>query len=371
MNSQSAERLKRPMVKPALALLLSKAWGRAWDSLFAHRLVVYICVLLAASVGAYGYWVRTHTIFACQADGYSAERYLAYCNGANYAEYEHGAFYFNMEPFVEDSVRNADVLFLGNSRLQVAFSTAPTAQWFSANSARYYLLGFSYYENAFFEGLLLSRIHPRARVYIINVNDFFDNSETVPVQTILHDSKAQDQYKLKKLWQDVHERVCGTFKALCGNKFVIFRSRVNGTYHTEGMAGSKPVPVSYDPVADQNAAGSSIAIAIDFLSRFTRGKCVILTIVPYVGTKIETAEAIARGVGLKLVTPRSLEGLHTADGFHLDQPSARRWSQAFFQVAGPEIRSCLDHRDTAEREGTNADFKFHADPVVRLTNRKE
>ena len=114
---------------------LPNAWSKAWEFLFAHRLMIYICVLLVASIGAYGYGIRTRTIFACQADGYSADRYVAYCNGANYADYEHGAFQFNLEPSVQDSVRNADVLFLGNSRTQVAFSTAPTEQWFSANSA--------------------------------------------------------------------------------------------------------------------------------------------------------------------------------------------------------------------------------------------
>jgi hypothetical protein len=360
MNSQSAERLRRPTLKTAFGWPFSKVWVQARDSLFAYRLTLYICVLLAASVGAYGYWVRTHTIFACQASGYSAERYLAYCNGANYAEYEHGAFYFNLEPFVQDSVRNADVLFLGNSRLQVAFSTVPTAQWFSTNSARYYLLGFSYFENALFEGKLLSRIHhPRAKVYIINLDDFFDNSETIPVHMILHDPKARDKYESKRFWQNIHERVCGTFVALCGHQFSTFRSRVTGAYQWEGASG-KMVPVSYDPVVDQNAAGNRIAVAIDFLSRFTEGKCVILTIVPYVGTKIRTAEAIARGVGLKLVTPGIVQGLHTFDGTHLDQPSARRWSQAFFQVAGPKIRSCLANRDAAGREGANADSGFAA-----------
>jgi hypothetical protein len=44
---------------------------------------------------------------------------------------------------------------------------------------------------------------------------------------------------------------------------------------------------------------------------------------------------------MKLVTPGNLKGLQTWDGYHLDQPSAERWSRAFFETAGPEIRSCL------------------------------
>ena len=32
---------------------------------------------------------QTRSIFGCQAPGYSADRYLAYCGGANYADFEH------------------------------------------------------------------------------------------------------------------------------------------------------------------------------------------------------------------------------------------------------------------------------------------
>jgi hypothetical protein len=309
-------------------------------------------MLLVASIGAWGYGIRARTIFACQADGYSADRYVASCNGANYGDYEHGAFQFNLEPSVQDSVRNADVLFLGNSRLQLAFSTVSTEQWFSANSARFYLMGFTYYENALFAGELLRRIHPHAKVYIINVDDFFEKSETAPVKMVLHDPDARNEYEAKRFWQRVHERICGAFTALCGNRFVIFRSRDTGAYYTEGSEGhAEAVPVSYDSVVDQNLANINIAAAVDFLSRFTQKECVILTMVPYVGTKIGTAEAIASGIGLKLVTPGIAQGLRTFDGYHLDQPSAQRWSQAFFQAVGPEIQSCLDSRKAADRQG--------------------
>lgn len=355
-NSQSAERLKRPVIKPVLDLPLSKAWARAWEGLFAHRFAIYICVILLASVGSYAHWVRANTIFACQANGYSPDRYLAYCNGANYADYEHGAFQFNLEPSVQRSVRNAQVLFLGNSHLQIAFSTAPTAQWFKAHSVSYYLMGFGYYENAIFEGQLLRRIRPRANVYVINVDKFFVRHDTIRAQkallhTILDDPNARQQYEAKRLWQHVHELVCKPFAWLCGHQYAIFRSRTTGVYYTKVPIGWHGGPVSYEPAADQQVADGRIAVARRFLSRFTRGKCVILTTVPTVGTEIGTAQAIARGVGLKLVTPGILPGLRTFDGSHLDPASARRWSQAFLKVAGPLIQLCLDKRETAERQG--------------------
>jgi len=351
INPQSAQ---QPNQSTVIATALGRvpfpnAWSKAWEGLFAHRLVAYVCVLLVASICAYAYGIRTHGIFACQANGYSADRYVANCNVSNYADYEYGAFQFNLEPGVEDAIRNANVLFLGNSRLQIAFSSVPTEQWFSANSDRYYLMGFGDFGNSLFEGGLLQRIRPNPEVYIIDVDRFFSQSETPEMKKVLHDPNARRDYEAKRLWQHVHERVCGSFAALCGHQLVFFRSRDTGAYYPEGPWGQKAAPVSYDAAVDQNVAKASIAIAIDFLSRFTRGKCVILTIVPTVDTPIGTAKAIASGVGLPLVTPGIMDGLRTRDGSHLDQPSAQRWAQAFFQVAGPEIRSCLDNRNAADR----------------------
>jgi hypothetical protein len=330
------------MLKTALGLpVRSKTWIKAWEGFFARRQTLYVCVILATSLIAGVYQFRTHTIFSCQATGYSVDRYLAYCHVTNYAEYEHGAFYFDLEPSAQNFARNANVLFLGNSRLQVAFSTVATADWFSAASALYYLLGFSYFENVVFAEELLRRIHPQARVYVINLDRFFERSESPPVKTILHDPGAGHRYEVKRLWQHLHEPICKSFAALCGSKFVIFRSRETGAYYTEGAFEWNSTPVSYDPAIDQGVVRRSTAVASDFLSHFAPGKCVILTMVPFVGTKIAEANAIATALGMKLVTPEIVEGLRTYDGYHLDQPSAQRWSQAFFKAAASELRSCL------------------------------
>ena len=108
------------------------------------------------------------------------------------------------------------------------------------------------------------------------------------------------------------------------------------------------IPVSYDEAVSQDEVDRETAAAIDFLKQFTQGKCVILTQVPTVGTKIGDANAVAAALGMKLITPEIADGLQTVDGSHLDGPSAERWSQAFFEAAGPEIRSCIDkHRAAA------------------------
>src|SRR6516165_8426474 len=128
----------------------SETWSKTRIRLTAIRPLMYIFVILLAVFAAFVYKFRTETIFACQATMYSSDRYIAYCNGTRYADYEHGALWFDLEPPSQTFARNADVLFLGNSHLQVGFSTAATADWFSKASLRYYLLGFTYYDNVVF-----------------------------------------------------------------------------------------------------------------------------------------------------------------------------------------------------------------------------
>jgi hypothetical protein len=327
----------------------AKTLAKPREGLLANQLALYIAVVLLAALASYAFWLKNRSIFACQAPGYSADRYLAYCGGGNYADFEHGAFFYDLEPPALDYARNADVLVLGNSTLQVALSNEATADWFKSASARYYLLAFSYNEDMVFTEQLLRRMNPHASVYIINVGDFFERRETAAANTILHDPDARNRYEWKRFAQWLHQPVCGAFPELCGRRFVIFRSRETGAYYRIAQQDEPVLPqnaVSYDPWVDPAVVKDSTALAIDFLKRYTKGKCIILTNVPYPGTRVGNAEAIAAGAGLPLVAP-NLDGLNTTDGYHLDRPSADRWSKAFLEAAGPEIRSCLEKKGAA------------------------
>jgi hypothetical protein len=322
---------------------MPKTLAKPREGLFANHWGLYIGVVLLVALASYAYWLKNRSIFACQAQGYSADRFLAYCGGGNYADFEDGAFYFNLEPAALEYARNADVLVLGNSRLQIALSNQVTADWFKQAQASYYLLGLSYNENMMFTQELLRRIKPRASVFIINVDDFFERRETVAAKTVLHDPNARNRYGAKRFWQSLHQPICGALPILCGQRYVIFRSRETGAYYR--LPHEEPVvpenAVSYDQTVDPAKVADSTALATEFLKNFAKGKCVILTHAPFPHTKMGNVEAIAAGVGLPLVAPQ-LDGLNTSDGYHLDRVSADRWAQAFYEAAGPEIRSCLE-----------------------------
>jgi len=194
----------------------------------AARSGVYILLLLAVVLGAGAYSLRKYGIFSCSASGYGSDAYLSYCTATSYGDYDHGAIWFGLEPAASAAAANAQVLFLGNSRTQFAFSSKATADWFSSHSESYYLLGFSHSENYTFEAPLLRKLRPKAKVYVINIDSFFEPSETGPGKTAMRDESARTRTEDKRQWQSLHKAICTTFKSLCGHEEAIFRSRSTG-----------------------------------------------------------------------------------------------------------------------------------------------
>jgi hypothetical protein len=315
------------------------------DGVLRARPTIYILIVLSTCILSYLYQLRTNGIFACQAGGYILDRFLTDCEVKNYGDYEHGAYWFDLEPEANASAANAEVLFLGNSRVQFAFSTSATSRWFSSASVSYYLLGFIGYENSIFARALLHKLKPSTGIYIINILDFFQSTETPWAKFVMHDDAARTTYEGKRLWQFVHKPVCGKLAAICGHALAIFRSRRTGAFHAVISQLNKfgERPVSYAPEIDQAEIDEAVAIGRVFLSELpAKGECVILTAVPTVGTKLAVANAIAVGLDKSLVVPQNIEGLQTFDGSHLNEESAERWSEAFFKMAGPQIQKCLE-----------------------------
>lgn len=314
----------------------------------------YILIVVAVLLAAWPFSFRKHSIFVCQAPGNGSDEYIVECETTAYGDYDYGAFWFGMEPKATNAAANAQVIFLGNSRMQFGFSTKATADWFSSLPATYYLLGFAYNGNYKFEGPLLRKLRPKAMAYVINLDLFFEQADAQPARVVMQDGGARSRYELKRRWQVIQEVVCASHRSICGNGRAFVRSRATGAFRlTGGQFTSQPV--WYDESVDQSMVNAYISSANEFLSNLSvRRDCVILTLVPTAdrssdksswglpgATSIGTAKAIAAGLGRNLIAPE-LTGLTTFDGSHLDPQSAERWSAAFSEAAGPSIRQCLD-----------------------------
>jgi len=311
--------------------------------------LLYALVILSAILCGFAYKLRTEGLLSCQADGYTSDRYLANCHAAGYGDYEHGAFWFDLEPLARKAAAQADAVFLGDSRLQFGLSTAAMRGRFEPKNT-YYLLGFTYGENVVFTQKLLRDMGVRAKLYVFDI-DFLSPNETVPAKELVSDRTAYFSAKLKSLSQSIHRPLCQTLSRLCGRRFAIFRSRHNGEYYVDAERSGavlKPAPVVYDHDVNTETIASYTASGAAFLSQLPVDRdCIIMTVVPTVRSNafvhtssIETAEVVARALGVKLVAP-TLDGLGTFDGSHLDPSSAERWSKALLEAADPQVRQCL------------------------------
>jgi hypothetical protein len=308
------------------------------------RPALYVAILVATILGATGYKLRHSGLFACEASGYSPDHYLAYCQATSYGDYDYGAFWYGLEPAGTAAAANADVLLLGDSRLEFGLSTDATRRWFSSHSLRYYLLGFAYNGNMAFARPLLARLQPKARLYVINVDRFFRDQPTPPAQAVMRDSSARARYDEKRLWQAPHRSLCKRLGSLCGDGAAFFRARSTGAWVRDGGEWSA-APVAYSDSVDRAQLDSEVVAGRRFLSALpVTQDCIVLTMIPKSGTALGNAEgtarAIAASLGLPLVAPR-LDSLSTFDGSHLDGASAERWSAAFFDAAAPLLQKCL------------------------------
>lgn len=305
---------------------------------------LYLTILVATILGATGYKIRHAGLFACEASGYSADHYLAYCQATSYGDYDYGAFWYGLEPAGTAAAANADVLFLGDSRLEFGLSSAATDRWFSSRSLRYYLLGFAYNGNMAFARPLLAKLQPKARLYVINVDRFFRDQPTPPAQAVMRDSSARPRYDEKRLWQAPHRSLCGRVGAICGNGAAFFRARSTGAWVRDGGEWTA-APVAYSDSVDRAQLDSEVVAGRRFISALpVKPECIVLTMIPKSGTALGNTEgtgrAIAASLGFPLVAPR-LDSLSTFDGSHLDRASAERWSAAFLDAAAPLLQKCL------------------------------
>lgn len=304
------------------------------------RPALYLVAIMLAALGAYAHSLSVSGIYACAATGYTADRYLGYCQAEHYGDYDHGAFWYGLEPGIARSLSHAQVVFLGNSRLQWGFSSPVTAAWFSRLSVPYYLLGFSFDETYQFEGPLLHKFNARPRVYVISLDAFFAPELSPPAQYVMNDQMAPVHYESEHIAQYFHRQICGRLPALCGNEYSVYRSAQTGTWFAT-PARFRREPVGADATIDQKKTSQQLVAARAFLASLPADKeCVILTIVPTVATHRDAAAALAAALDRPLVSPE-LPGLYTFDGSHLEPESAQRWAQAFFDAAGPRIRACI------------------------------
>ncbi|MEQ1776589.1 MAG: hypothetical protein ABL891_22625, partial [Burkholderiales bacterium] len=291
----------------------------------------------------------TGKIAGCRANHYSDDSYLAYCASKGYGDYEHGAFYFDMEPAARDALRRAAVVFLGNSIPQFAFSTTSTAEIFRTNGVRYYLLGFAYFETVDFAQMLARRLPLRPRVAVLNADKYFWSQKVSAPSAALQANllSTRFDYAEKAMWQSIHARICGSLLAnarFCGQTLSIFRSRGNGAWVGLSDWGLPSRPLAQSPSGhaitetenlQRAERASRLAAALQIPAH-----CLVITTIPNDETEKDAGMRLATLTGATYIAP-AIEKLATLDGIHLDALSAESWSRAFVRELLEKTAGCV------------------------------
>jgi hypothetical protein len=291
--------------------------------------------------------IMTFDNLACRTQPHGSDDFLAYCRSSRYADYEHGALYYGVEPAVRDRIRNAQVLILGDSQTQAAFSTKAVRTYFGKFGIRFFLLGFGYAERSTFSLAILKRWKPSPKVLVILVDPFFSDNLSEPAQEALDGRPAfLWRLALKFLFQRVHRVLCFSAPFVCSeSEPVIFRSARDGQWNWIGpYIAERAVPV--DETAQKwTIKPEEFERARDLGEMFLREvglnrRCVVLTGTPILSTWSEFAQKLAAALQTNSIF-LSIEGLSTVDGGHLNLESAERWSREFVEALTPILQTCI------------------------------
>jgi hypothetical protein len=317
-------------------------------SLVPWRPYVALFLLCAAfSILTIGVGQMTVDNLKCRSTGYDNGNFLAYCRSELYADYEHGALLYGLEPSAIYNIRRAEVLFVGNSKLQAGFSSRAMRDYFNSINVPFFILGFGYADESTFSEAVLKRWGVSPKVLVINADPFFSEYLSSAARDALEGRPAfLWRILLKSLFQRVHRGVCFVASSICPeSEPSIFRSARNGQWNWIGpYIEEKSVPI--DRSAQTTIPPHILAMAEKMGEKFLEEigldrQCVVLTATPNSPLdSVGIATALASSLKTSSVFP-SIDGLSTLDGVHLNLASAERWSGQFVRALGPILQKCI------------------------------
>jgi hypothetical protein len=315
------------------------------------RLRAYLAAfILAAAVVGLSYrgadrWWNSLGCFARPPAG----QFLAYCGAPQFGDYEHGAYYFNLEQAAIARLKQSDVVFFGTSRAQLALSTRAWSDFFRARGMSAYLAGFGFNEAGAFPLALIRKYDLKPKAVVVLADPFFRNRSSAHIRVTqpLRWRIVPEMYESvqKKLFIAAGARFCDMRPAACvTTKPIVYRSRDDGAWHPSNFDLAAKFVVS-----EQGASGNftaAMAVAdVDFAERFIAatgvGKpCVVLSVAPSASVNSDGYVAeMGKLLGVRVVLPK-LADLTTFDGSHLTPESAERWSAALLSEIGETLSRC-------------------------------
>ncbi|MBX2836275.1 MAG: hypothetical protein KTR35_05435 [Gammaproteobacteria bacterium] len=318
----------------------------------SHQRYAIVFVSLFVLIGSMVFVFKRTDLFpwigACHAGGYDEEHYMAYCHSTRYGDYEHYALFKGSEPKVIDALQAAEVLFLGNSNTQYAFSTQAASTYFANTGISHYVMGFGNGAMSPVAQTIIETHQLNPSVLVVNADPFFSTEINGTFQVLLDAGDSNRvQYDRKRRLQQWQQSVCADEHSswqswLCqGSAETLYRNRSNGHWKTDFYREDLKIPVSVADTALLDELNDATQSARQFIEAVgVPAECTVITVSPRTRTPKAFAQQLASDLGAVSVFP-DVEGLLTIDHSHLNYLSAERWSTAVLAELDPVIESCV------------------------------
>lgn len=248
-----------------------------------------------------------------------------------------------------DNARRADILFIGNSRLQLGIREEFILPLAEKEDVSIFSIGSGHSEGVAFALDVIRKHDLRPKIVVI-----FGGSHAYHggYSGVAQATKRMSRWDAIKLWVEtaaswnlryrLHRAIpkVDLFRRGITSRYIIYRSELTGWWKP-ATERNGAYPTSYSEGAD--AYPRILPLVKEIRQELTeRGSLFIASVIPYRRTDDRYLHYLGKELNISIVHPR-LEDLETADGSHLNRTSAERFTNAFWQefIALPEVRERL------------------------------
>ena len=244
--------------------------------------------------------------------------------------------YYGLDHESLSNLMQADVLFLGNSRLQFACKRRVLQPFFERHSLKYFVLGFGNNEPVTLPLDIIRHFNLHPKLIVINADSFFTTGLSKWGERIVREGEWPGIKRVIEgqcsFWSQRYVHSCipkwSAWEDVRKSKqpLVVFRSRDNGEWLLQWSHSAAPAGRPFDcSLNDNTSLDLDSMSAVDTYKEEirSRGAKTVLTLIPSPRMGAINAAATAARLAAPLLLPQA-DGLQSVDSSHLDEASAER-----------------------------------------------
>ncbi|HEX2971107.1 MAG TPA: hypothetical protein VHP11_02170, partial [Tepidisphaeraceae bacterium] len=247
------------------------------------------------------------------------------------------------------AAKNADVLFLGNSRVMFALGQDELKPFFKRLGLSYYVMAFPYGEPSSFPQAIIRKYDLRPKWLVVNADPFFVKRTSPFARMVMAEDwwnawKFKLEMDLGFLVRSRLHQIVPCYDMTCPEEadWITFGSYRDGTTRV-AVARGKAGGFKKVPGRENTATKPQLLVAARRFKKDMdrRGVRMVLTTLPPHSPKMATT--LGAALGVPVVLP-DVKNLTTYDGGHLDRQSAARYASAFLA----ELEKVIAREDLAK-----------------------